>query len=222
MAGELIVIEGTDGSGKSTQFARLCQRLEQEGVDFRKEVFPRYGQPSAALLEMYLSGQFGSHPQDVNPYAASAFFAVDRYASYKTGWQAYHKEGGLMLCDRYTTSNAVHQASKLPEEQAGPFLDWLFDFEYEKLGLPRPTLVFFLDMPTEQALELLHRRQGDQGDIHEKDPAYLAQCRRRALAVGRRYGWRRVECAPGGRLRDPEQIHQEIWEQIWTKIHKKQ
>ena len=222
MAGELIVIEGTDGSGKSTQFARLCQRLEQEGVDFRKEVFPRYGQPSAALLEMYLSGQFGSHPQDVNPYAASAFFAVDRYASYKTGWQAYHKEGGLMLCDRYTTSNAVHQASKLPEEQAGPFLDWLFDFEYEKLGLPRPTLVFFLDMPTEELSELLHRRQGDQGDIHEKDPAYLAQCRRRALAVCRRYGWRRVECAPGGRLRDPEQIHQEIWEQIWTKIHKKQ
>lgn len=221
MAGELIVIEGTDGSGKSTQFAMLRQRLEREGIEHRTQVFPRYGQPSAALLEMYLRGGFGDDPSDVNPYAASTFFAVDRYASYKTGWQAYHESGGLMLCDRYTTSNAVHQASKLPPEQAGPFLDWLFDFEYNKLGLPPPTQVYFLDMPAEQTFDLLRRRQGDGGDIHEKNHAYLARCRERALDVCQRYGWRRIACVKDGQLRPAEEIHREIYQEIMNKTDKK-
>lgn len=221
MAGELIVIEGTDGSGKSTQFAMLRKRLEQEGVAYRTAVFPRYGEPSAALLELYLQGRFGTHPSDVNPYAASTFFAVDRYASYKTDWQAYHDKGGLMLCDRYTTSNAVHQAAKLPPEQAGPFLDWLFDFEYEKLGLPKPTQVFFLDMPAACTFDLLHKRQGEGGDIHEKDHAYLALCRERALEVCRRYGWQRISCAPGGVIRTVEDIHQEIYQSICSTLAKK-
>lgn len=211
MAGKLIVIEGTDGSGKSTQFSLLKERLLRENIDFRTAVFPRYQEPSAALLKLYLSGAFGSDPESVNPYAASTFFAVDRYASYKTEWQEYYKNGGLMLCDRYTTSNAVHQASKLPEEKAGPFLDWLFDFEYHLLELPRPSLVFFLDMPTENTLELLHKRQGEAGDIHEKDPEYLALCRRRALTVCKEYGWQRIDCVKDHAVRSAQDIHEEIY-----------
>ena len=221
MAGPLIVIEGADGAGKSTQLARLCRRLEQQGVAFRRQVFPRYQEPSAALLKMYLGGEFGSDPDAVNPYAASTFFAVDRYASYKCDWQGYHSGGGLVICDRYTTSNAVHQAAKLPPEKAEPFLDWLFDFEYEKLGLPQPTLVFFLDLPAPLALQLLQKRQGDGGDIHEKDEEYLARCRQRALAVCMRYGWHRIDCAPGGHLRTVEQIHEEIWQTVQNALANK-
>lgn len=214
MMGGLIVIEGVDGAGKSTQFARLCRRLEEEEIPYRKAVFPRYGQPSAALLEMYLQGQFGQKPDDVSPYAASVFFAADRFASYQTDWRTYYEQGGLMLCDRYTTSNAVHQAGKLPPEQAAPFLAWLFDFEYDKLGLPRPSLVFFLDMPEQVSFELLRRRQGEAGDIHEKDREYLGRCRRRALQICQSQGWRRIDCAPEGRLASVEQIHEQIWRQV--------
>lgn len=214
MMGGLIVIEGVDGAGKSTQFARLCRRLEEEEISYRKAVFPRYGQPSAALLEMYLQGQFGQKPDDVSPYAASVFFAADRFASYQTDWRTYYEQGGLMLCDRYTTSNAVHQAGKLPPEQAAPFLEWLFDFEYDKLGLPRPSLVFFLDMPEQVSFELLRRRQGEAGDIHEKDREYLGRCRRQALQICQSQGWRRIDCAPEGRLASVEQIHEQIWRQV--------
>ena len=115
MKGTLIVIEGTDGSGKSTQFQQLRQRLEREQVAFRNVVFPRYQEESSALIRLYLNGAFGTRPGDVNPYAASSFFAVDRYASYRQDWGDWYEQGGLVLCDRYTTSNAVHQGSKLPE-----------------------------------------------------------------------------------------------------------
>ena len=127
--GKLIVIEGTDGSGKSTQFRLITQRLDQEKVDFRKIVFPRYDQPSSALIRMYLGGEFGDKPSDVNGYAASAFYAVDRFASYKQDWGAYYEGGGLILSDRYTTSNAVHQTVKQPEAERSEFLRWLYEFE---------------------------------------------------------------------------------------------
>ena len=134
--GKLIVIEGTDGSGKSTQFRLLTQRLNQEGKAFEQLVFPQYSEPSSALIRMYLGGEFGTHPGDVNAYAASAFFAVDRYASFQKVWGQYYKDGGLIVSDRYTTSNAVHQASKEPEEKRADFLAWLYDFEYDNLGFP--------------------------------------------------------------------------------------
>ena len=137
--GKLIVIEGTDGSGKSTQFRMMSQRLEKENVSFRHIVFPRYSEESSALIRMYLGGQFGSKPSDVNAYAASSFYAVDRYASYKMDWGQWYEDGGLVLSDRYTTSNAVHQASKESEDQQAAFLQWLYDFEYDKLKLPRPS-----------------------------------------------------------------------------------
>ena len=216
MKGRLIVIEGTDGSGKSTQFARLCQRAEQEGHPFQRLVFPQYQEPSSALIRMYLDGEFGSKPGDVNPYAASAFYAVDRYASWKKVWQAHYEAGGLVLADRYTTSNAVHQTSKLPVEERGEFLTWLSEFEYDRMGLPAPDLVIFLDMPTEKAVEMLRQREENtntKADIHETDTAYLADCRQAAIQAAETYGWKRIPCLnQAGELRPIEEIHQEIWQ----------
>ena len=149
MNGKLIVLEGTDASGKSTQFARLCKALDDRGITYHRLVFPRYQEESSALIRMYLDGQFGNKPDDVSAYTASTFFAVDRYASYRTEWKEIYENGGLILADRYTTSNAVHQASKLPQKEQQAFLDWMFDFEYRIMGIPAPDTVFFLDMPTE-------------------------------------------------------------------------
>lgn len=138
MEGKLIVLEGTDGSGKSTQFSLLCRRMEAEGPPFHRIVFPQYQEPSSALVRMYLGGEFGSSPSDVNPYAASTFYAVDRYAAWKKVWGRDYAAGKQILSDRYTTSNAVHQTGKLPESEWEDFLRWLFDFEYGKLGSPSP------------------------------------------------------------------------------------
>ena len=153
--GKLIVLEGTDGSGKSTQFRLMSQRLSEENREFRHLVFPRYDQESSALIRMYLGGEFGTKPSDVNAYAASAFYAVDRYASYKQDWGPWYEGGGLVLSDRYTTSNAVHQASKESDETRGAYLKWLYEFEYEKLGLPCPDLVIYLDVPTDFTEKLI-------------------------------------------------------------------
>ena len=214
MAGRLIVFEGTDGSGKSTQFARLCARLDGAGKSYQKLVFPQYDKPSSALIRMYLKGEFGGDPAAVNPYAASAFYAVDRYASLKQVWGEFYQEGGLVLTDRYTTSNAVHQAVKCPQPEREGFLRWLDDFEHGKLGLPRPDLVLYLDMPTEQAVELLRRREAatyTHGDIHETDTGYLAACRACALQAARLLGWTVIPCVDGaGRLRTVEDIEAEV------------
>lgn len=213
MRGKLIVLEGTDGSGKSTQFELLCTKLDAEGTDFRRLVFPQYQEESSALLRMYLRGDFGEKPGDVNAFAASTFYAVDRFASYKKAWGAFYEAGGLVLADRYTTSNAVHQASKLPRDQWQSFFQWLFEFEYRLLGLPRPDLVIWLDMPTELAVSMLRAREGKTGtcgDIHETDTAYLALCREAAALAAERFHWRRVSCARDGAVRSQEEIHAEV------------
>ena len=212
--GKLIVIEGTDGSGKSTQFRKLSQRLEEEGVGFRHIVFPRYSEPSSALIRMYLGGEFGADPGAVNAYAASAFYAVDRYASYKQDWGQWYEQGGLVLSDRYTTSNAVHQASKEPPERRGDFLKWLYEFEYEKLALPKPDLIIYLDVPTECTEQLMRRREADtntKADIHEKDLAYLATCREAGRAAAQYYGWTVIQCVRDCEMRSVEDIHNEIY-----------
>lgn len=215
--GKLIVIEGTDGSGKSTQFGLLTQRLERESIRFQKLVFPQYSEPSSALIRMYLGGEFGTNPNDVNAYAASAFYAVDRYASFKKVWGDWYAQGGLVVSDRYTTSNAVHQASKEPEEKQPAFLKWLYDFEYDKLGLPRPDLVLYLDVPTDFTEQLLRRREQDthtHADIHEQDTAYLATCRRTGRAAAEYYGWTVVSCVKDGVMRSIEDIHEEIYRHV--------
>lgn len=213
MAGRLIVFEGTDGSGKSTQFRRFCQAAEDRGLTYQKLVFPQYSEPSSALIRMYLGGEFGAHPQDVNPYAASAFYAVDRYASLKKVWGKFYEEGGLILTDRYSTSNAVHQAVKCSPAERPAFLRWLDEFEHDRLGLPRPDLVLYLDMPTRQAVQLLRSREAathTQADIHELDTGYLAACRDCALEAARVLGWQVIPCMEGDRLRSIEEIHQDI------------
>ena len=215
MSGKMIVFEGTDGSGKSTQFKLLCDRVNREGKSFRQLVFPRYDQPSSALIRMYLGGEFGKNPGDVNPYAASAFYAVDRYASLKQDWGDYYQEGGLILTDRYTTSNAVHQGAKCSPEERPDFLRWLDEFEHNKLGLPRADLVLYLDMPTEKSIELLRSREASthtKADIHELDTGYLALCRKSALQAAEILGWTVIPCVnERGELRTIEEIHQQLW-----------
>ena len=215
--GKLIVIEGTDGSGKSTQFRLMSEHLEKDGIAFKHIVFPRYSEESSALIRMYLGGQFGTNPSDVNAYAASSFYAVDRYASYKQDWGKWYEEGGLVLSDRYTTSNAVHQASKETGEKQAEFLNWLYEFEYDKLGLPCPDLVIYLDVPTDFTEKLMRSREAEtntKADIHEKDLAYLATCRKTGRAAAEHYGWTVIRCVENGQMRSIEDIHQEIYGHI--------
>ena len=212
--GKLIVIEGTDGSGKSTQFRLLSEHLEKDSVQFKHLVFPRYSEESSALIRMYLGGQFGKKPSDVNAYAASAFYAVDRYASYKMDWGQWYEQGGLILSDRYTTSNAVHQASKEVGQAREDYLKWLYEFEYDKLGLPRPDLVIYLDVPTDFTEKMLRGREqatNTQADIHEQDMQYLATCRQCGRAAADYYGWNIIQCVRDGAMRTIEDIHQEIY-----------
>lgn len=215
--GKLIVIEGTDGSGKSTQFRLLTERITAEGREFQKLVFPQYAEESSALIRMYLSGEFGTKPSDVNAYAASAFYAVDRYASYKKVWGAWYEKGGLVLSDRYTTSNAVHQASKEPPEKQGEFLKWLYEFEYDKMGLPRPDLTIYLDVPTDFTEKMMRSREAatnTHADIHEQDLEYLATCRRTGKAAAAFYGWTVIDCVRDGSMRSIEDIHEEIYSHV--------
>lgn len=218
MSRHLIVLEGTDGCGKSTQAELTCKALTQAGVDHKRLIFPRYNEDSSMLLRMYLQGQFGSHPEDVNAYAASTFFAVDRYASYQTDWKPDYQAGRVIFSDRYTTSNAVHQSSKLEREELFRFTDWLFHYEYTLLGIPSPTCVIFLDLPPEVSFKMLQKRQGEQGDIHELDHDYLTRCHDRALELCSHYGWHRIACSEDGQIRSVEDIHQDIMTVIFQEL----
>ena len=212
--GKLIVFEGTDGSGKSTQFELLAKRLEAEQIGFQRLRFPQYEEPSSALIRMYLGGAFGDDPEAVNAYAASTFYAVDRYASYQCVWKDYYQGGGLVVSDRYTTSNAVHQGSKVPEGERAEFFRWLYDLEYDRMGLPRPDLVVLLDVPVELSEQLMRKREkstGTHADIHERDEDYLKKCRDVALHAAKYYGWRTVSCAKDGAIRGVEDIHEEVY-----------
>ena len=200
MRGKLIVFEGTDGSGKATQSRLLCERLARENIPYQHINFPRYGKPSAAMVQEYLDGNLGKHPGDVNAYAASSFYAVDRYASFKKHWEKDYLAGHTILSTRYVSSNAIHQMSKLPESQWDEYLRWLSDFEYGRLGLPRPDRIIFLNMSRAVADRLiLSRYHGNEEkkDLHEKDRAYLASCQRTAAYAARAEGWSVVECDDG-------------------------
>lgn len=217
MRGKLIVLEGTDGSGKATQARLLAQHLAREGRAFREIDFPRYGNPFAEPAKLYLDGALGAHAGDVNAYAASVLFAVDRFASYKEDWGGAYEAGELILANRYTTSNAVHQASKLPTGEREAYLRWLFDLEYHRMGLPAPDLVIYLDLPTELSEAMLRKRQqatGTHADIHEQDEDYLRACRDNARSIARQLGWTVVRCDRDGTVRPPEDIHREIWDLV--------
>ena len=192
MKGKLIVVEGLDGSGKSTHVAILKKYLEDKGLDVLQIKLPCYEDRSSTLVRMYLDGEFGTDPSDVNAYAASTFFAADRYASYKTRWGRKYLDGGVILADRYTTSNAYHQMTKLPKSEWDSYLDWLFDYEYVKLGIPKPDCVVFLNMPVEVSQRLMSQRyNGDENkkDVHERNVAYLEHCMEAACYAASRLNW---------------------------------
>jgi len=219
--GKLFAIEGTDGSGKQTQFQKLCERLSNNNIAYRTVSFPNYESNSSALVKMYLSGEFGKNAKDVSAYIASTFYAADRYATFKTeGLEEYYNNGGIILADRYTTANMVHQAGKIqnPVERK-KFLDWLLDFEFNLYGLPKPTRTFFLNMPTEYALKLMENRENKFShektkDIHESDSSHLQDSYKAACSLVNEYDWYEVKCVIDNKIRTIEDIHEEIYTEV--------
>ena len=221
MKGKLIVIEGLDGSGKSTQEKILEGRLKNDKVDFSYIKLPNYDDEACILVKQYLAGRFGSRPGDVNAYAASSFYAVDRYVSYNCYWKQDYLSGKVILADRYTTSNAYHQLTKTDKSEWDSYLAWLEDFEYVKLGIPRPDKVIYLDMPVEVSQKLMTGRySGDESkkDIHEKDTDYLSQCRVAADYACKKLGWERIECAADGEPLSPEEIAEKVYAAVSSII----
>lgn len=211
--GKLIVIEGLDGCGKTTQVNLLPEKLKSLGFDSKLISFPDYSDPSSTLVRMYLGGEFGDKPDAVNGYAASLFYAVDRYASYKRHWADYYENGGIVVSGRYVESNAYHQMSKLPESEWETYLEWLYETEYEKTAIPRPDAVIFLDMPVEVSTKMVESRySGDESkkDIHEKDREYLLACRKAAAFAAKKCGWNVINCADGDKPRSIEDISADI------------
>lgn len=218
MNGGLIVLEGIDGSGKSTQYDLTCKKLKEDGIAFTNIVFPRYDRESSALIRLYLGGAFGSRPDDVNAYTASAFYAVDRFASYRDDWGKLYENNAFIFADRYTTSNFVHQGSKLPEDELEDFFSWLSDLEYKKMGLPAPDLVIYQDVTLEIAENRRHLREAEKGthaDIHEQDEGYLAKCLCAADRACDYFGWKRIACLDEkGNVRGIEEKNEEIYQII--------
>lgn len=221
MSGKLIVIEGLDGSGKSTQVECLKQRLNELNISVRQIKLPDYDDKSSTLVKMYLSGEFGSQPSDVNIYAASSFYAVDRYASYARHWKNDYLGGTLILADRYTTSNAVHQAVKLPENRWADYIDWLTDYEYNKLQIPAPDKVIYLSMPVEISQKLMTARyHGDEvkKDVHEANVSYLLKCSEAAAFASDYMGWETVECSDGENPLPIKTISDKIFEIVKKEL----
>ena len=224
--GKLFVIDGTDGSGKQTQLGELKNRLNKEKIDYRVVSFPNYDSKTSTLVKMYLSGEFGTNSKEISPYIASTFYAADRYATYQTELKEYYENGGLILADRYTTSNMIHQAGKIQDkEERDKFLKWLWDFEFNLYKLPIPTEVFFLNMPVEKSLELIANRDNkfthsSKKDIHESDKNHLIDAYAAACDVAKDYNWYEVKCVKDDKIRTREDIHNEIWSEVEKELQK--
>ena len=220
MKSKIIVIEGLDGSGKATQTKILAEKLESRGLKVRKLEFPDYSNPSSALVKMYLGGEFGSKPEDVNAYAASAFYAVDRVASYMQFWKKDYQDGTVILSDRYATSNIIYQMAKVEDSQREQFIEWQADFEYKKLGLPEADAVIYLDVDPDVSQKLMEQRyQGDNSkkDLHESNLKFLLSCRKSALYAAEKCGWQIVNYCRDGEIRTIEEIAADI-EKIVNEI----
>lgn len=216
--GKLIAIDGVDASGKQTHTAMLFEKLSKDGYNVRKISFPAYDSPSSELVKMYLSGEFGDKPEDVNAYAASSFFAADRFASFRTDWKEfYEKPDSVIIADRYTSSNMIHQASKIDDlDEKDKFLDWLFELEYRVYGIPEPDLTFFLDMPVEFAKKLMQDRENkfdntDVKDIHERNREYLEKSYNNACYIADKFSWEHILCVQNEEIRSIEEINDEIY-----------
>ena len=224
MKGKLIMIEtGSDASGKATQTKKLVERLSNEYKNIRKVEYPNYESESSTLVKMYLRGDFGKNPSDVDPYVASTFYAADRYASFKTEWEEFYNNGGIVIADRYTTSNMVHQASKMDKEDRDKYLDWLVDYEFNLYKIPEPDCVIFLDVPIEFSQKLMENRKNkitgeDKKDIHESDVDYLTKSYNNSLYIADKYNWKKINCVENEVLRSIEDIHEEIYKIVKETI----
>lgn len=221
MAGKIIVIEGLDGSGKATQTDLLYKKLISEGKNVKKLTFPCYDSQSSALVKMYLGGELGDDPNAVNPYTASAFYAVDRVASFLKDWKTDYDNGTIFLCDRYSTSNPIYQLSKLNENEFDNFLEWLNDFEHTKLGIPAPDFVLYLNMPIDISQSLMAKRyNGDEEkkDIHEKNISFLEKCHKSAKYCANKLGWEVIDCAKEGKVKSIEEISGEVYSKIEGRV----
>ena len=212
--GIFVDLEGLDGSGKTTQTELICKRLAEDGIDFRQIKLPDYDSDSSILVRKYLAGDFGKNAGDVNSYAASVLYAADRFASYTEKWGTDYRAGKLIFADRYTPANALYQMTKLDKSEWDSFLEWLFDFEYEKIGIPAPDKVIFLDMPVEVSQRLMTSRYGGdetKKDVHEANVEFLNACREAALYAAEKYGWSVVNCAENGEPLPIEVINDEVY-----------
>lgn len=218
--GKLFVIEGTDSSGKQTQLEELKRRFEKEKIEYKSVSFPNYESNSSKLVKIYLSGELAENPKEISPYIASTFYAADRYVTFKREYEKYYNNGGIILADRYTTSNMVHQAGKIEDaEERKKFLDWLWDFEFNLYGLPVPTQIIFLNMPTEYAIKLMKNRKNkftneEKKDIHERNLEHLKDAYNEALKVSKKYNWYEIKCIKDNRIRTIDDIHEEIFKEI--------
>ena len=213
--GIFVDLEGLDGSGKTTQTELICKHLAADGIDYRQIKLPDYESDSSILVRKYLAGDFGKNAGDVNAYAASVLYAADRFASFTEKWGEDYRNGKLIFADRYTPANALYQMTKLQKSEWDPFLEWLFDFEYEKIGIPAPDKVIFLDMPVEVSQRLMTSRYGgdeSKKDVHEANVEFLNACREAALYAARKYGWSVVECAENGEPLPIETINDKVYE----------
>ena len=222
--GKLIIIEsGSDASGKATQAKKLYERLLEEGYNIRKVTYPNYDSPACMPVKMYLSGEFGSKPEDVNAYVASTFFAIDRFASYNIEWKEFYNNGGIIISDRYTTSNMVHQAVKMDDKEKNKYLNWLYDLEFNLYKLPIPDCVMFLDVLPEISQKLMKDRNNKftgqkEKDIHENNKDYLAKSYYNSLEIADRYNWNKIKCNDGDKLKTIEEIHEEIYKKVKSYI----
>ena len=218
MKSKIIVIEGLDGSGKATQTKILAEMLADKGYKVRKLEFPDYANPSSSLVKMYLGGDFGSNPNDVNAYAASSFYAVDRVASFLQFWKTDYEEGTVILSDRYATSNIIYQMSKVEDSQRDEFIEWQNDFEYNKLGIPKPDAVIYLDVEPEVSQKLMEKRYGgdmSKMDLHERNVKFLLDCRKSALYAAEKCNWKVINCCENGDIKTIDKISEEIKEAIF-------
>lgn len=222
--GKLFVIDGTDGSGKQTQLQKLKENLDKKGIEYKTVSFPNYDSPSSSLVKMYLSGEFGTDAKAISPYIASTFYAADRYATYKKDFEEYYNNGGIILADRYTTASMVHQTGKITDEkEREKFLDWLFDLEFGIYGIPKPDLVFFLNMPPKNSLELMKARENkfthtEEKDIHERDASHIQDAYNAACSLVDKYDWHEIKCVKDDKIRTIEDISEEIFSKVLENI----
>ena len=222
--GKIIVIEGTDSSGKETQSNIIFEKLKERNLNVRKISFPNYESPACTPVKMYLAGEFGEDPVKINPYPISTMYAIDRYASFKQDWENFYNDGGIIITDRYTTSNMVHQASKIEVyNEKLEYLNWLEDLEYDKIKIPRPDVVIFLNMPTEFAIKLMESRKNKitgemKKDIHEKNHEYLKKSHDNAREVAKLQNWVEVMCVEKDRIKTIEEIGEEVFNIVMRVI----